>query len=436
MAGLDVIHLIILAPGHFHAALLQKSMKDKLDSTVHVFAPDGPEVASYLALIDQYNSAAKEPTNWKEEVYTGMDYLEKLIKTKPGNVVVIAGNNQMKTGYIERCVGASLNVLADKPMAISKAGFDKLKDAFSTAAKNEVLLYDMMTERFEITHILQKAFCQLPNVFGELQKGTLENPAITSESVHYFFKEISGSPLIRPDWYFDVDQEGEGIVDVTTHLVDLIQWKCFPEVVLDYKRDIEMLKAKRWATLLTLSQFGEVTKKDVYPDFLKKDVKDNLLNVYANGEMHYTIKDIHVKISVNWNFKASGGAGDTLNSILRGTQANLIIRQGKEQQYNPELYIQPVDTINQKEWETELESAIKNIDKLYPGIDLKESKEGWQVLIPGQYRIVHEKHFGLVIQKYIQYLQNGNMPEWEISAMLAKYYTTTQAYEKAISGKC
>jgi hypothetical protein len=33
------VKIITLAPGHFHAALLQKLMYDEVDSTVHVFAP-------------------------------------------------------------------------------------------------------------------------------------------------------------------------------------------------------------------------------------------------------------------------------------------------------------------------------------------------------------------------------------------------------------
>jgi hypothetical protein len=39
----------------------------------------------------------------------------------------------------------------------------------------------------------------------------------------------------------------------------------------------------------------------------------------------------------------------------------------------------------------------------------------------------------LVIKKYLEYLKNKGIPEWEISGMLAKYYTTTQALEKAIN---
>jgi len=34
----SLVKIITLAPGHFHAALLQKSMYDNVDSTVYVFA--------------------------------------------------------------------------------------------------------------------------------------------------------------------------------------------------------------------------------------------------------------------------------------------------------------------------------------------------------------------------------------------------------------
>src|ERR1700720_2025943 len=56
------IHLITLAPGHFHAALLQKVRYSQVDPTVYVFAPDGPELRSHLRLIDRYNTRADDPT--------------------------------------------------------------------------------------------------------------------------------------------------------------------------------------------------------------------------------------------------------------------------------------------------------------------------------------------------------------------------------------
>ena len=130
----------------------------------------------------------------------------------------------------------------------------------------------------------------------------------------------------------DVEQEGEGIVDVTTHLVDLVQWECFPEQVINYEKDIQLLSARRWATDMTQGQFNAVTKLNAYPDYLKKDVfNDSILKVYSNGEINYQLKGIHAKVSVVWSYQAPEGTGDTHYSIMRGTKANLVIRQGAEQ---------------------------------------------------------------------------------------------------------
>ena len=86
-----------------------------------------------------------------------------------------------------------------------------------------------MTERYEITNALQRELSMLPEIFGTLQKGSPEKPAVEMESVHYFYKYVSGNVLTRPTWFMDVTQQGEGITDVATHLVDLVQWECFPK---------------------------------------------------------------------------------------------------------------------------------------------------------------------------------------------------------------
>src|SRR5208282_1095428 len=108
------------------------------------------------------------------------------------------------------------------------------------AKSKKVLLYDIMTERYEITSILQRELSRMPELFGTMGKGTPEQPAIVMESVHHFFKEVAGKPLIRPAWFFDVRQQGEPVPDVGTHLVDAVQRVCFPEQLLDWKKDVEV----------------------------------------------------------------------------------------------------------------------------------------------------------------------------------------------------
>lgn len=426
------VKLMTLDPGHFHAALVQKTSYPDVDPTVHVFAPAGDDLQEHLKKIEGYNTRAEDPTKWKEEIYTGPDFFQKMLDTKPGNVVVLSGNNQKKTEYIKASVDAGLNVLADKPMAINTANFNTLKEAFASAEKNKVLLYDIMTERYEITTMLQREFSTLPEVFGTLQKGTPADPAITKESVHHYFKFVSGSPIKRPSWFFDVTQQGEGIVDVTTHLVDLVQWAAYPEQVIDYTKDIKLTNARRWKTELTPSQFKKVTQQSTYPEYLKSSVtKDSLLGVYANGEINYQIKGTNAKVSVIWNYQAPEGTGDTHYSIMKGTKANLVIRQGKEQNYKPVLYIEPAKGTDLKAFEETLKAGLAKIHQKFEGIEIAKTGNIWTVTAPEKYHNGHEAHFGQVTQKFLQYLSEGKLPSWEVPNMLAKYYTTTKALELA-----
>jgi predicted dehydrogenase len=409
-------------------------MYANVDSVVHVYAPEGPDLNLHLDRIKSYNSRQDNPTAWKEELYTGPDFLNKMIEERKGNVVVMSGNNKQKTEYILKAVEAGFNVLADKPMVIDGEGFQLLKTAFEKAAQKNVLLYDIMTERYEITTMLQKEFSMLPEVFGQLEKGSPENPAVTKESVHHFYKYVSGSVLTRPAWFVDVAQQGEGVVDVTTHLVDLIQWECFPEQVIDYNKDIRITSARRWTTDMTASQFKAITKLDGFPAYLKKDVvDDSVLKVYSNGEINYTLRGVHAKASVIWAYQAPEGTGDTHYSIMRGSNANLVIRQGAEQNYKPVLYIEPLG--NNEGFEKGLRENLKTVQQKFPGVDVKKNNAGWEVLIPEKYKEGHEAHFARVTEKFLQYLQQRKLPSWEVPNMLAKYYTTTQALEWATKAK-
>ncbi len=423
------VKLMTLDPGHFHAALVHKTMYPKVDSTIFVFAPEGPEVTDFLNKIEQYNTRSDSPTAWNMESYFGDDFAEKMIAEKPGNVMIVAGKNSKKIDYVLAAVKAGLNVYADKPLVINPEGFEKLKEAFRIADEKGVLIYDIMTERFESTTGLQKLFSTLPDVFGELIEGSADEPAIVKESVHHFFKNVSGNPLVRPPWFFDIDEEGEGIVDVTTHLVDLVQWEAFPGQIIG-STDIEMVNAKSWPTVLSKEEFQKVTGLDSYPDYLQKDITNDILNVYSNGEITYKIKDKFAKVSVIWNYEAPEGTGDTHYSIMRGTQSNLIIKQGEEENYKPVLYIEPAGNTD---LQAVLQTALENeVAKKFPGTTMeKVSDTQFKINITEKFKVGHEAHFGQVTENYLKYLEDGKLPDWEVPNMIAKYHTTIEGYKMA-----
>jgi predicted dehydrogenase len=428
-AAEPAVHLVTLDPGHFHAGLVQKFMYPQVSPVVNVYAPAGSDLQEHLARIDGFNKRAENPTHWEEKVYTGPDFLERMVRDKAGNVVVLAGNNAHKTEYIDQSIKAGFNVLADKPMAITPEGFELLRKDFELAAKKKVLVYDIMTERFEIVSIIERELTRMPEVFGTQEKGTLSDPAVVMESVHHFYKEVAGKPLIRPAWFYDSRQQGESVPDVGTHLVDLVQWECFPDQSLNWKKDIKVHDARHWPTKLTLEQFKRSTGQDNYPDFLKKDVgSDGKLNVIANGEVNYAIRGVHARVSALWNYEAPVGAKDTHHSVLRGSKAKLMIKQGPEEKYSPMLYVENTSKSSPAEFEKRLRDGVSKLCGQWPGLEVKSAGSRWQIVIPEKYSVGHETHFSQVTEHFLKYLADGNMPGWEVPNMLAKYYTTTEAY--------
>ena len=132
--------LIVLDPGHFHATLVQKEMYPWLARQVSVYAPLGPDALDYLQRITLFNTRKENPTNWEIELHTGPDFLDRMVRERPGNVVILTGRNRPKIERIQASVEAGLNVLADKPWIINSADIPKLDQVLQQAEKKGLVL--------------------------------------------------------------------------------------------------------------------------------------------------------------------------------------------------------------------------------------------------------------------------------------------------------
>ena len=422
------IQWITLDPGHFHAALVQKTMYPEINPEVHVYGTSSADLDLHLNRIEAYNQRDENPTSWKSVVYDKEDFYERFKKEAKGSVVMLSGNNKKKTEYILNAIENGFHVYADKPMVIHPEEYKALEKAFLIAQEKNLLLYDIMTERSEITTVLQKELSQMKTVFGTLVEGNENAPAIVKSSVHHYAKEVSGKSLIRPAWFFDTTQQGEGLVDVSAHLVDLTFWECFPNQPIE-KEDLKLVSVQRWPTKLSPNDFKQVTGLSEYPDYLSPYIEEDTLRVYANGAMNYTLKGHHAKVEVLWNFEAPTGTGDTHYSIMRGSKANLEIVQGAFENYVPTLYVNPTDSFD----EYALSDAIEALSKTYAGITLEKLDSRWRIHIPESLREGHEAHFAQVTRRFIQFYKDQKIPDWEITNMLSKYYLTTNALKLAQS---
>jgi predicted dehydrogenase len=420
------IRLMTLDPGHFHAALVQKEALPGVSPQVHVYAPLGFDLMEHLKRIAGFNTRRENPTRWELEVHTGADPLARMLRERPGNVVVIAGRNRGKIDRIKACVENGLNALVDKPWIIDAREFPKLEATLNTADAKKLIAYDIMTERSEITTILQRELINDADVFGTIQKGSESEPAVYMESIHHLFKIVSGAPNIRPAWFFDVKQQGEGVADVGTHLVDLTQWMLFPEQAIDYRKDVNVLSGKRWPTVMTKEEFKRVTNEPNFPDYLAGNVKDDKLEYFCNGAMTYALRGVHVKLDVIWNYEAPAGAGDTHVAWFKGSKSRIEVRQAQAHT----IHVIPNDPSLKAEVMAALQKKVAALQNKYPGVVAADEGDKLRVTFPDKYRDGHEAHFGQVATRFFEYLRDPKrLPAWEKPNMLAKYYTTTKGLE-------
>src|SRR5207302_4647174 len=133
---------------------------------VHVYAPLGPDLLAHLGRLQGFNARTDRPTAWELEVHAGPDFLPRMLRERPGNVVVLAGRNRVKIDYLLAALDAGLHVLADKPWILTADQMPKLQRALDTADAKGLVAYDIMTERHEITSLLQRELVQDGEVFG------------------------------------------------------------------------------------------------------------------------------------------------------------------------------------------------------------------------------------------------------------------------------
>jgi predicted dehydrogenase len=404
--------LITLDPGHFHAALIQKEAYPGVSNRVAVYAPLSSDLTEHMNRVARFNQRKENPTAWELDVHASSDFLTRFAAERPGNIVVLSGRNRLKIQYIRAALEAGLHVLADKPWIISIEDLPALEEALALAEKKGLIAYDIMTERFEITSILQRELVNAPSVFGEMVPGSEAEPAVYMESVHHLLKLVAGVPNLRPGWFFDVKEQGEALADVGTHLVDLAQWTLFPAAALDYRKDVKVLYANRWPTSMTAEQFKQVTGQP-----------GPGLDYYCNTRVTYALRGIHIKFDVLWNWEAPAGGGDTHFAVYRGTKSRVEVRQSAKEKYVPELFV--VGDVGNP-----LRAKVAELLKQYPGIAVEDHGGEFRVTIPNNYRVGHEAHFGQVARAFFGYLKDpSTFPAWENPDMLAKYYVSTKGTE-------
>jgi len=220
-----------------------------------------------------------------------------------------------------------------------------------------------------------------------------------------------------------VNEYGEGLADVGTHVIDLVQWTAFPNDAIDYKKDVHLLSARRWPTVISQSEFERVTGE---PQLPASHIKDGKLDYDCNNSVLYTVRGAHVALDIRWNWESD--TGDIYEASFRGTKSRIELRQGAAQHFIPELYV----VSQHPEVFAALSQWAAAIEKTYPGIAIEKQAGEAHIVIPTKFRVGHEDHFAQVTNRFFEYLKApATLPAWEQSNMMVKYFISTRGVEIA-----
>jgi predicted dehydrogenase len=419
--------LVIVDPGHFHAALVQKEMYAALLPEVHVYAPVGLDLVDYLTRIARFNTRPGNPTRWSFKVDAGPDHLARLRGEEAGGICVLSGRNRDKIALIEAAIDTGLHVLADKPVIIRRADLPRLERVTETAEAKGLVLADMMGGRAEIVGSLIRLLRADPEIFGDQLPGSPGAPAVEMTSVHHLMKQVAGVPNTRPAWYFDVTEQGDALADIGTHLVDRIHNTLFPGEALDYRADIAIGAVERWSTTVTAAQFRQVTGETL--------ATDNL-DYPCNARLGYAVRGVHVGLDLRWNWEAEPGGDDTHTAIYRGTRARLEIRHGPAEGYRPQLYVVPVSNKIGTDIAAALAHRIEAAQAQYPGVGLERRGDDWRVTIPDALRVGHDPQFAALTRRFLAAVEDpASVPASERPNLIAKSFVCTAAEAQGAQGR-
>ena len=87
-----------------------------------------------------------------------------------------------------------------------------------------------------------------------------------------------------------------------------------------------LIRPRRFGKSLTLAEFSQSTQVDSFPAYLNRYIKNDVLEVMANGSLNYTVKGICIGMKVTWNYTPPTNGGDTFTSIKKGSKIKIFIK--------------------------------------------------------------------------------------------------------------
>lgn len=390
-----------LNPGHFHAALVLRATSTRISDSVLVYCDQGRELDGFVNLVNAFNTRSSYPTRWDIQVRPAE--LARVVSDGQTDVAVLAGRNHHKLEDIAAFAQAGIHVLADKPWLTESS-----QTRFLTSALNGPgFAMDIMTIRHEILSRLCHEIVHSENVFGRFAASSSEHPAIELGSIHHLYKQVNAKPLRRPVWYFDSRQQGDGIVDIQSHLIEQAMWFVANDAPVS-GADVKLHSARRWSTPVDLELFTEITGDSEYPATVGNDIDSaGILQYPCNGEIVWSLNGVMIRQHAQWREREPDGAGDMHRVILRGDAAQVHVEQGPETDYSARVLLRSATPGGFDDLARRAKNALPDWQQRFPGLELERQADALWLNAPIELDDGHESHFPLVRDQFLDIVDSG-----------------------------
>lgn len=235
------------------------------------------------------------------------NYLEALDAERP-DIAGVAMYNGIRGGFIYECVSRNIPVIADKPLCLSLAELERIKNAFE---KTNAPLCMMLTCRSNPAYRAMKKAVE-EGLIGEV---------LSIDAVRYYALNRPS----RPDWMFDRQSYGGPGIDILIHDYDLARWitgldwkdismneYCSGQIADKDFSDSAEISSREGCTSLSLKMFwnspkGHWDRFAIFgtKGFLEKRFSDGkVLYVNENGVADYLLPESSSESFADWFFNA------------------------------------------------------------------------------------------------------------------------------------
>ena len=116
-----------------------------------------------------------------------------------------------------------------------------------------------------------------------------------------------------------------------------------------------------------------MTGETEFPESVRGSLRDGSLEYFCNTDVSYALRGVHVTLNVLWDFEQPMSEGDRHYAYYRGTKSRIEVRQTKEQNFKPELYVVPNAPARRGELKAALLKRVGELEKSHAGIALRDA---------------------------------------------------------------